>query len=52
MSGNGIMIHPDGSKYKGEFGENFYHGKGTLTSINGELYYGNFEKGNKTDGKI
>ena len=36
---------PDGSSYDGEWENNIFHGKGTLTKKDGDVIVGNFSKG-------
>ena len=45
-NGNGLMIFPDGRKYKGMFENNKFKGKGTMTFPDGTEYVGMF-KNNK-----
>lgn len=51
LNGNVTKTLPDGSVYNGQFKDGEFHGKGTLTSKNGEsTYTGEFQDG-KANGK-
>ncbi|CAJ1443125.1 unnamed protein product [Effrenium voratum] len=49
MSGMGSMTWPDGSRYEGEYKNDFRHGQGTLTWPDGRKYKGQWANG-KQDG--
>lgn len=42
MNGAGVLCHPSGSKYEGDFVNNQFHGRGTYTWPNGSYYCGPF----------
>ena len=48
---NGKMIFRDGKIYKGDFANNFYHGKGELTFPNGDRFEGLFANDDYYSGK-
>ena len=39
---SGILLHPDGSKYDGDFVNNMMHGHGTYSWSDGSVYEGPF----------
>jgi organic radical activating enzyme len=45
----GTLIYPGSTKYVGKFEDNKFHGKGILTSVDGDSYNGKFKNG-KYDG--
>jgi hypothetical protein len=45
MSGQGILVRPNGVKYVGQFKNNKVCGKGTLTSPGGKKLVGEFKDG-------
>jgi hypothetical protein len=47
VSGNGVAIYPEGSKYEGNFKNNIRNGYGIFTYKNGEVYKGEYLMGNK-----
>jgi len=44
MQGRGILQHPSGALYEGEFKDNMYHGMGTYTFKDGSVYKGPFHE--------
>eukprot|EP00439_Symbiodinium_sp_Y106_P049469 s1374_g6.t1 len=45
MCGKGAMTWPDGSRYEGEYKNDFRHGQGTLTWPDGRKYEGQWANG-------
>jgi len=49
MNGRGILLHPNGSKYDGDFVDNMMHGNGVYVWSDGSTYKGTFYK-NRLEG--
>lgn len=46
-NGYGIYVHPDGSRYDGEFRNGIYHGRGKWSGSDGSRYDGEFRDGKR-----